>query len=281
MPAPTDAKARQRAMWAMGDYDRFARATVWDLGCVLVDACDIAPGQRVLDVACGTGNVALRSARAGATVVASDLTPEHFVAGRRAAASAGLSIEWIEGDAEALPFEDDSFDVVTSCLGAMFASNHRAVADELVRVCRPGGTIGMINFTPEGTGGAFFAVLAPYAPPPPSGSQPPVLWGSEDYVRTLFGDRVARLELTRRSYVERADDAAAYVRLFQDTFGPLIAIRASLAGDPARLAELDAALMAAVVGWNQGRRDGRLEIPYEYLLIVARKVGDRQRAATR
>jgi hypothetical protein len=108
-----------------------------------------------------------------------------------------------------------------------------------------------------------------------------VLWGSEDYVRTLFGDRVARLELTRRSYVERADDAAAYVRLFQDTFGPLIAIRASLAGDPARLAELDAALMAAVVGWNQGRRDGRLEIPYEYLLIVARKVGDRQRAATR
>jgi 2-polyprenyl-6-hydroxyphenyl methylase/3-demethylubiquinone-9 3-methyltransferase len=280
MLAPTDAKARQRAMWAMGDYDRFARATVWDLGCALVDACDIAPGQRVLDVACGTGNVALRSARAGATVVASDLTPEHFVAGRRAAASAGLSIEWIEGDAEALPFEDDSFDVVTSCLGAMFASNHRAVADELVRVCRPGGTIGMINFTPEGTGGAFFAVLAPYAPPP-SGSQPPVLWGSEDYVRTLFGDRVARLELTRRSYVERADDAAAYVRLFQDTFGPLIAIRASLAGDPARLAELDAAFMAAVVGWNQGRRDGRLEIPYEYLLIVARKVGDRQRAATR
>jgi ubiquinone/menaquinone biosynthesis C-methylase UbiE len=147
-------KAAHRAMWALGDYDRFARTTVWELGPVLVEACGIRRGQRVLDVAAGTGNVAIRAAMAGASVVASDLTPENFEAGRRATASAGLDLEWIEGDAESLPFADDAFDVVTSCFGAIFAPNHRAVADELLRVCRPGGTIGMINFAPEGIGGS-------------------------------------------------------------------------------------------------------------------------------
>ena len=154
-------KAAHRAMWALGDYDRFARATVWELGPVLVDACGITRGQHVLDVAAGTGNVAIRAAMAGASVVASDLTPEHFEAGRRAAAWAGTNLEWIEGDAEALPFGDGTFDVVAWSLGAMFAPNHRAVANELLRVCRPGGTIGMMNFTPEGTGGEFFTLLVP------------------------------------------------------------------------------------------------------------------------
>ena len=165
-------KTAHRAMWALGDYDRFARATVWELGPVLVDACGITRGHHVLDVAAGTGNVAIRAAIAGASVVASDLTPEHFEAGRRAAASMGTTLTWSEGDAEALPFGDATFDVVTSCFGAMFAPNHRAVADELVRVCRPGGTIGMMNFTPEGTGGEFFSLLAPYAPAPPPGADP-------------------------------------------------------------------------------------------------------------
>jgi ubiquinone/menaquinone biosynthesis C-methylase UbiE len=128
--SPTDgghgAKAAQRAMWAMGNYDRFARATVWELGPVLVEACGVAAGQRVLDVAAGTGNVAIPAALTGASVVASDLTPEHFIAGRRGAAQAGVALEWIEGDAEALPFDDASFDVVTSCLGAMFRAQSRA-----------------------------------------------------------------------------------------------------------------------------------------------------------
>ena len=165
----------------MGDYDRFARATVWELGPRLVDACGIRPGHRVLDVAAGTGNVAIRAAMKGASVVACDLTPELFARGRRGAAAAGVNLEWIEGDAEALPFDDSAFDVVTSCFGAMFAPDHRAVADELVRVCRPGGTIGLVSFTPEGTGGEFFALLAPYAPAAPEGSTSPVLWGSEQY----------------------------------------------------------------------------------------------------
>src|SRR5687768_3795942 len=142
-------KSAHRGMWALGDYQRFAAATVWPLGPVLVDACGISAGQRVLDVAAGTGNVAIRAAKAGAMVVASDLTPENFGAGRRAAAAEGVELEWREADAEALPFDDGEFDVVTSCFGAMFAPDHHAAANELLRVCRPGGTIGMMNFTPE------------------------------------------------------------------------------------------------------------------------------------
>lgn len=263
-------KAAHRAMWSLGDYHTFATSTVWELGPVLVDACRISSGQRVLDVAAGTGNVALRAAMTGATVVASDLTPEHFDAGREAARAAGVRIDWIEGDAEALPFEDEEFDVVTSSLGAMFAPDQQKVADELLRVCRAGGTIGMINFTPEGTGGDFFRLLAPYAPPPPPGSLPPVMWGSEDHVRKLFGERVESLDLTRREYIERAADPRAYVDLFKRTFGPMVAINASLADQPERAAALERDFLAFVERSNRGS-EGRIQIPYEYLLVTARK----------
>ena len=264
-------KAAHRAMWAMGDYDRFARATVWELGPVLVEACGITRGQHVLDVAAGTGNVAIRAAKAGAVVVASDLTPEHFDAGRRGAATEEIELEWVEGDAEALPFDDNTFDVVTSCFGAMFAPNQQAVADELVRVCRPGGTIGMMNFTPEGTGGEFFALLAPYAPPPPPSSAPPVLWGDERHVRRLFGDRVTFRALTRRTYRERASSPQAYARLCREAFGPLVAIRAGLRNQAGRQAELDRALLDGVIRWNRGQAQGPVDIPYEYLLVVAQR----------
>jgi SAM-dependent methyltransferase len=257
-------------MWAMGDYDRFARATVWDLGLALVEACSIGPGQRVLDVAAGTGNVAIRAALAGASVVASDLTPEHFAAGRRGADAAGVHVEWIEGDAESLPFDDGSFDVVTSCLGAMFAPDHRAVAAELLRVCRPGGTIGLISFTPEGKGGEFFALLAPYLPEPPPGAAPPVLWGSEPHVEALLGGGASQLTMRRQTYVERADSPDDYCQLFRETFGPLMAIRAGLEGTPARLAEFDPAFLDAVTRWN-GAKTGSVQIEYEYLLTIARR----------
>src|SRR5262245_45689186 len=191
-----------RSMWALGDYHRFATATVWELGPQLVAACGVSPGQRVLDVAAGTGNVAIRAAQAGASVVASDLTPENFDAGRQAARESGVDLEWVEGDAEKLPFGDAEFDVVTSSFGALFAPSHHAVARELVRVCRPGGVIGMMNFTPDGAGGDFFRVLSAFAPPPSPGAQPPLLWGTEDHVRNLFGDTVESLDATRCEYVE-------------------------------------------------------------------------------
>jgi ubiquinone/menaquinone biosynthesis C-methylase UbiE len=269
--APEDAKAAARAMWALGDYHRFARETVWEVGPILVDACGVRPGMRVLDVAAGTGNVAIRAAEAGAAVVAADLTPEHFEAGRREARDRGVELDWVVADAEALPFEDASFDVVTSSFGAMFAPDHGAVAGELLRVCRSGGTIGMANFTPEGLGGTFFGTLAPYMPPPPPAAQAPLLWGTDTHVRSLFGERVASLALERRTYVERAASPEAYRALFDETFGPVIALRAAHAGDAKRAAALDADLAAFAEGANRGLPGEPAEYVYEYLLVVARK----------
>ena len=266
-------KAATRAMWALGDYHRFALETVWELGAVLVEACGISEGQRVLDVAAGTGNVAIRAAEAGAQVVACDLTVEHFEAGAREAAAHGVEVDWVEGDAEALPFGDGEFDVVTSSLGAIFPPNHQAVADELLRVCRPGGKIAMINFTPDGLAADFFGALAPYMPPPPPEALPPLLWGSEEHVRELFGARVESLDLSRAWYAERAASPHAYVELFRETFGPVVAIRAGLADQPKQLAAFDRDLLQFATLANRGEPDGAAEYRYEYLLVIARKHG--------
>jgi ubiquinone/menaquinone biosynthesis C-methylase UbiE len=264
-------KAAHRAMWALGDYHTFARATIWDLGPILVEACGISPGQRVLDVAAGTGNAAIRAARTGAQVVATDLTPENFEAGRREACAQGAELEWMEADAEMLPFDDEEFDVVTSSFGAMFAPNHQAVAAQFLRVCRPGGTIGMLNFTPEGLAADLFGLFAPYAPPPPLGALLPVLWGSEGHVRELFGDRVESLEMRRKEYVEQAGSPEEYFELFKRTFGPVVAVYASLADQPERAATLDRAFFDFVTRANRGARGGPVRCRYEYLLVIARK----------
>src|SRR6185436_590439 len=159
-------KQRHRAMWAAGDYPRVAAELITELGPVAVDAAGITAADRVLDAAAGSGNASLPAAATGATVVACDLTPELLVAGQR--------------DAEALPFPDADFDIVISVVGAMFAPHHQRTADELLRVCRPGGRIVMINWSKPGLIGQLFATMAPYAPPPPAGAQPPALWGDED-----------------------------------------------------------------------------------------------------
>jgi 2-polyprenyl-6-hydroxyphenyl methylase/3-demethylubiquinone-9 3-methyltransferase len=236
---------------------------------VLVQAAGIRRGQRVLDVAAGTGNVAIRAAEAGARVVASDLTPENFEAGRREARAQGVELDWVEADAEALPFGDEEFDAVTSAFGAMFALDQQAVADELVRVCRPGGVIAMANFTPEGLGAEFFGVLAPYMPAPPPGWVPPVLWGSEQRVQHLFGDRVDALDLSRREYVERvAGGPSAYCDFFKETFGPVVALYQGL--QPERRAAFDRDFVEFATRANRGDADAA-EYVYEYLLVVARK----------
>jgi SAM-dependent methyltransferase len=264
-------RAVARQVWALGDYHHFATRTVWEIGPVLVEACGIAAGQRVLDVAAGTGNVAIRAAEAGANVVASDITPENFVAGREEARRRGVELEWAEGDAQSLPFGDGEFDVVTSSFGAMFAPDHRRVADELVRVCRPGGTIGMVNFRAEGTAAAFFDFFARFAPPLPPGAQPPLLWGDETHVRELFGDRVASLALSRGSYVERSPGGPEeYVELYTRTFPPFVAVRGALAAQPERLAAFDRELLAFATEWNRGGPGGAAEYVYDYLLVVAR-----------
>jgi 2-polyprenyl-6-hydroxyphenyl methylase/3-demethylubiquinone-9 3-methyltransferase len=208
---------------------------------------DSAP-TRVLDVAAGTGNVAIRAAMAGGAVVAADLTPENFASGRLAAAAAGVEVEWAEADAEARPRGDQEFEDVVSCHCAYFAPDH-----------------------PQGRGGDFFRLLAPFAPPLPPRAVPPVMWGDEDHVRKLFGLRVASLEMRRRVYVERAASPGAYLDLFKRTFGPMVAIYASLANQPDRTAALDRGFLDFVSSANQSTREESVEIPYEYLLIVARK----------
>jgi ubiquinone/menaquinone biosynthesis C-methylase UbiE len=248
--------------WGLGDYHAFATEMVWGLGAELVTACMIAPGQRVLDVAAGTGNVALRAAAAGADVVALDITPESLEVGRREAERLGLVIEWVEGDAQTLPFAAGEFDVVASSVGAMFAPDHAAVARELLRVCRPGGTIGMINFTPEGLVADFLGMFG--EPPVP----PPVLWGSEEHVRDLLGHGVTALTMSRRMLVERhAGGPEGYVDFYKRTFGPIVAAYAT-AADPGAL---DAAFLDFARRENRGPAGGPAEYHYEYLLVTARR----------
>ena len=264
--------AGARAVWSLGDYHRFATEMLWQLGPLLVDACEIAPGDRVLDVAAGTGNVALRAAAAGAEVVASDISPEQFTAGGRAAAELGVTVEWVEADAQALPFGDAQFDAVTSAVGAVFAPDHRAVADEMVRVCRPGGRIGMVNFVPEGIIDEFLGLFAPYAPPPPADAEPPTLWGDEAHLRTLFGDRITSLQLTPHELVERHPGAPAdYWAFYQQTFGPVVALRRQLESDPERLAALDRDCLEFVTRANSGSATGPSEYRYGCVVVVARR----------
>ena len=267
MSADAELKGRHRAMWASGDYPSMVETFLLPLGPRLVDACGIGPGMRVLDVAAGTGNASLPAAQRGAQVTASDLTPELLEAGERRAAAAGLELDWVEADAERLPFEDASFDVVMSAIGAMFAPHHEAVADELVRVCRPGGTIGMLNWTPEGMIGALFRTMGPFAPPPPPGASPPPLWGGEDHVRELFGDRVAWRTLERDVLpVSAFGRPQEYGEHFKERYGPTIVARANASRD-GREAQLDEALDRFCDEWNRGTADDAY-FEQEYLVAV-------------
>ncbi|HWI07463.1 MAG TPA: methyltransferase domain-containing protein [Solirubrobacteraceae bacterium] len=272
---PDEVRAAVRGMWALGDYHRYARELdMQQLGRELVEACGIGAGQRVLDVGAGTGNVAIRAAEAGADVIASDITIENMRDGQSEASERGVELEWIEGDAQALPFGDDEFDVVTSSAGAMFAPDQQAVADELLRVCRLGGTIGMANFTPDGLAADFFAVLGPYLPPPPPGTPSPLSWGDEAHVRELVGDRVSSLETSKRELVETVPGPPAeYCDLYKRTFGPVVAAFAGVADDSERSANLDREFLEFATDANVGSSEGPTELRFEYLLVLARKRG--------
>ena len=266
----SELKARHRAMWASGDYPSMVETFLLPLGPRLVDACGVGPGMDVLDVAAGTGNAAIPAALRGARVTASDLTPELLDAGRHRAEAAAVDLEWVAADAEQLPFADESFDVVMSAIGAMFAPHHQAAADELVRVCRPGGTIGLLSWTPEGMIGALFRTMGPFAPPPPPGAQPPPLWGSAEHLRELFGERVD-IGTPRREVLEVTAFAHPhdYGEHFKARYGPTIAARANAARN-GRASEFDAALDAFCDEWNRGG-DAHARFEMEYLLAVGRR----------
>lgn len=244
-------------VWAQGDYPRLAREVLAGLGPRLVEACGVGPGDRVLDVAAGSGVTARAAARAGASVVAADVTQELLDAGR----AQEPDIEWVLADAQELPFDDGEFDVVLSSIGAMFAPAHDKTAVELTRVCRSGGRLGMINWTPEGSIGDFFAVFAPYGPP--AAGPAPTLWGTEDHVRTLFGDRVTALSATHDALpVDRFASPVEYRDYYRANFGPVVATYAALDDDGR--AALDRDFLAYA---ERFFRDGRYF--YEYLLVVA------------
>jgi ubiquinone/menaquinone biosynthesis C-methylase UbiE len=254
-------------MWASGDYPSMVETFLLPLGPTLVEACGIGEGTRVLDVAAGTGNASIPAAQRGAIVTASDLTPELLEAGRRRAEAEGLDLEWAEADAENLPFDDASYDVVMSSIGAMFAPHHQEVADELVRVCRPGGTIGMLNWTPEGMIGALFRTMGPFAPPPPPGAQPPPLWGGEDHMRELFGDRVEFGTFDRQMLeITAFEHPQDYGEHFKAKYGPTIAAQKNAAAS-GREAEFEDAVSAFCEEWNLGTHDAA-RFEQEYLVAV-------------
>jgi len=260
--------AKHRAMWALGDYPKLAAELVAPLGPVLVEAAGVSSRDRVLDVAAGTGNAAIRAAETGASVVASDLCPELLEHGRVLAAEHGVELEWREANAHELPFSDREFDVVMSCIGVMFAPFHQQAADELIRVCKQGGRIGLISWTPEGCIGQLFATMKPYVPAPPPGAQPPPLWGREEHVRALLGDRVSEVVTERRTLpVDHFADGAAFRDYFKAVYGPTISAYRNIEGDADRVAALDVDIARLGDGFLQGGST----MEWEYLLVTARK----------
>ncbi len=262
--ADREIKARHRALWASGDYPSVADV-IAPLGSRLVDAAGIRAGEAVLDVAAGAGNVAIPAARTGANVIATDLTPELLDVGRHLAAPEHLDITWQTADVEALPMPNAAFDVVTSCVGVMFAPFHQRGADEIARVCRSGGRIGLINWTPTGFIGELFTVMKPYAPAPPPAASAPVLWGDPDHVRTLFGTTITDAEFaTEKLVVDRFETGAEFRDFFKDTYGPTIAAFRNIAANRGRVAELDAAMAGLADRYLAG---GVME--WEYSLMTA------------
>ncbi len=268
----SDAAQREgaRATWSAGDFDAIAER-IWHVGDDLVERLAIAEGETVLDIACGTGNAAIPAAVAGGEVTGLDITPELFEDGRRRAAEAGVEVEWVEGDAEQLPFDDDSFDVVASTFGIMFAPNHRAAALEAVRVLRPGGRLGVASWRPEGSIGQFFQTIAKHAPPPPEGFQPPPLWGVRDHVAELFEGTGLELDYADADARFHFDSVDEMFEEYSTKFGPLVLLRAALEPEGRWQAAEDD--LRALYEHTTYPDDGGVGFDGAYLVVLATKPG--------
>ncbi len=260
----TAVKSRQQATWSSGDYAVIG-TTLSITGELLCEAVDLRPGQRVLDVAAGNGNATLAAARRWGDVTSTDYVAALLERGRAKAAAERLSVTFQEADAEQLPFADSSFDVVLSVFGVMFTPNQEQAAQELLRVCRPGGKIGLANWTPEGFIGQVFRTIGKYIPPAP-GVKPPALWGTEQRLSELFGDGISELRINRRFFVFRYRSAEHWLEVFRTYYGPVLKAFAALdAGGQAGLAR---DLTELLQRFNQGGTD-TLAVPSEYLEVVA------------
>lgn len=257
-------KAKQQKTWASGDYGAVA-ALIHPMAEELVQAADLSAGARVLDVAAGTGNAAIAAARCGCRVTATDYVEGLLDRGRERAAAEHLPVEFGVADAEDLPFADGEFDAVFSVVGAMFAPDQDRVAAELARVCRPGGTVAMANWTPEGFIGDLFRTVGRRVPPPP-GIRGPVEWGSEDRVRELFGGRVAELRVVPRTFVFRFSTPAAFADYFRAYYGPTLKAFEALGPDDGKLLYDD---LVELVARHNVAADGTAKIPSAYLQVFA------------
>jgi ubiquinone/menaquinone biosynthesis C-methylase UbiE len=257
-------KGRQQQTWASGDFDRIA-TTITITGELLCEAVGVQPGQKVLDVATGSGNTAIAAAKRFAETSGADYVPDLVERARERAASERLDIDFREGDAEDLPYPNASFDVVLTTFGSMFAPNQEKAASELLRVCKPGGKIGMANWTPEGFIGELFRINGRYAPPP-AGLKPPVLWGKEERLRELFGDDITSLQVTRRTFNFRYMSADHWIDFWRTYYGPTFKTFAAL--DKASQEALSHDLRELVARYNRSG-DDTMVVPSEYLEVVA------------
>ena len=258
-------KQRQRQAWASGDYAAVAARIVL-VAERLADTAGLHAGWRVLDVATGSGNAAIAAARLGATAVGVDYVPALLERGRLRATAEGLEVAFVEGDAEALPFADASFDAVTSVFGSMFAPDHERAAAELLRVCRPGGTVALASWTPDGFIGELFRTIGAYVAPP-AGVQSPLLWGTEAHLRRLFGEAVSSLDVVERTFTFRFRSAEELVSFFRRWYGPTLKAFAALEGSTAEAA-LERDLVALARRFDRGGGDA-LAIPSTYTEAVA------------
>ena len=265
-------KLAHRATWAAGDYPAVAQHIAEHPVRAALTAAQVRPGTRLLDVATGSGNVALIAAKERAQVVGLDLVPELLDAAHSRALAEGLDVEWVHGDAEALPFADASFDSVTSVFGVQFAPRHQITADELVRVCRPGGTIGLVNWTPEGLIGEMFQIMGRYLPPPPAFATAPPQWGDESHVRELFAGHGVTLSFTRESNLFAFDSVDAYQTFFEERYGPTIKAQEKLAPE-GRWEDCRADLRELFDRMNTAT-DGSCRIQAEYVAIEVKRSGD-------
>lgn len=266
MNAPTDLnalKARQQTAWASGDYAVIG-TTLQLVGEQLAEACDLRWDENVLDVAAGNGNATLAAARRGCKVISTDYVATLLERGAERARAEGLEVQFQTADAEALPFADASFDVVLSTFGVMFAPDHGKAASEMARVCRPGGRIGMANWTPEGFIGQLFKTLGRHLPPA-AGVQSPSLWGTEPHLRSIFGTAAAGISVTPRHFNFRYRSAAHFIDIFRTWYGPVHKAFAALPEDKARALEAD---MTGLLNGLNRAGPGSLVVPSEYVEVV-------------
>lgn len=253
----------QKAIWSSGDWPGFA-PIVQDVADLVVEEVGVGEGHDYLDVATGSGNAAMAAAAKGANVTGLDLVPALVEAARARAEAAGLSAQFVEGNAEDLPFDDDSFDRVTSIFGAMFAPRHQRTAGELARVTRPGGAFAVTAWTPEGLNGQMFKTLGAHMPPPPEGIVPPVMWGEEEHVRELFSDQGLEVSFEKRLADFKWESLESWLDHCEQNLGPIVTGKAAL--EPQGKWEAARADLIALGERFNEAGDGSMRTPAEYLL---------------